>query len=136
MPRAVLAIASIALSVYALTDCIGTEDSRVRGIPRWAWIALIVLVPWVGPITWLLAGKTMRSFSGPGQGARSARRPAGPTSPAPTSRRRSLAPDDDPEFLRALGEQIRRERRERERGRDADGGASGHDDDGTLPRER
>lgn len=102
MLRAVLAIASIALSVYALADCIQTPEDRVRGIPRWAWILLIVLIPWVGPLTWLLTGK------GP------ARRPAA----------RPLAPDEDPEFLRRLDEDIRRERRRRERG-----GEPGAEDD-------
>lgn len=105
MPRALLAIASIALTIYALADCVQTEDSRVRGIPKWAWILLVVLLPWVGPITWLLAGKDRIGGAAPrgGQGRR----------PGP------LAPDEDPEFLRRLDEQIRRERRERER-RDED----------------
>lgn len=101
MPRVLAAVASIALTVFALADCIQTEDSRVRGIPKWAWILLIVLIPWVGPLTWLLAGKHPAGASPGGHGT--ARRP-GPT-----------APDDDPEFLRKLDEQIRRERRERER---------------------
>lgn len=109
MPRALLALASIALTVYALADCIQAE--RVRGIPRWAWIVLIVLVPWVGPLTWLLIGKD-RESGFPRAGGAAPRRP-GP-----------VAPDEDPEFLRRLDEQIRRERRERERGTGSDDGAS------------
>lgn len=111
MPRALLAVASIALTVYALADCIQTDDSRLRGLPRWAWILLVVLVPWAGPITWLLIGKDRSPDWGGGSGG-GARRP-GP-----------LAPDEDPEFLRGLDEQIRRERRERERRErpDGDGG--------------
>ena len=28
-----------------------------QSLPRWAWIVLIVLIPWVGPLTWMLIGK-------------------------------------------------------------------------------
>jgi len=102
MLRALAAVLSIGLTIFALADCVQTEDAKVRGIPKWAWIVLVVLIPWIGPITWLLVGRD-RS---PGTGA--ARR-GGPRREGP------LAPDDDPEFLRDLDEQIRRERRDRER---------------------
>src|SRR5699024_12650158 len=72
------------------------------GIPKWAWIVLVVLIPWVGPITWLVVGKD-RSQGDGGQPGRAPRR-QGP-----------LAPDEDPEFLRKLDEDLRRERRSRER---------------------
>src|SRR5699024_7583188 len=88
-------------------------DDKVRGVPKWAWIVLIVLLPWVGPLTWLFVGKERSG----GAGGRPQRR--GP-----------LAPDEDPDFLRTLDEDIRREQRERERRRrenraDGDGGAGG-----------
>ncbi|MFC7375965.1 PLD nuclease N-terminal domain-containing protein [Brachybacterium sp. GCM10030267] len=103
MPRAILALVSIALTVFALADCVQTTNDKVRGIPKWAWVVLIVLLPWVGPITWLIVGKD-RSNGGSG-GSR---------------RTRPTAPDEDPDFLRRLDEDIRRERRER-RHRDQDG---------------
>lgn len=117
MPRALLAIASIALTVFALADCIQTEGSQVRGIPKWAWIILIVLIPWAGPITWLLVGKDRELGRGApaGYGGMRGRPTPGRTGP--------LAPDEDPEFLRRLDEQIRRERREREQ-RDRDDGTT------------
>lgn len=111
MARVIPVVLSIALTVFALSDCIQTTDQHVRGIPKWAWILLIVLVPWVGPITWLLIGKDRGLGAGGADG-----RSRGRTGP--------LAPDEDPEFLRELDEQIQRERRERmrrereERGRD------------------
>lgn len=127
MLRALPVIASIALSVYALADAIQTEPDRVRGIPKWAWIVLIVLVPWVAPITWLLIGKE-RTPLGPAVGTRSASAGSGqgPSDSSARGReggwsgsssvRRSgpMAPDDDPEFLRSLDEENRRRRRERE----------------------
>ena len=110
MLRAIPIVLSIALTIFALADCIQTTDDKVRGIPKWAWIVLIVLLPWVGPITWLVVGKERK----PGGGGPRRQRP-GP-----------LAPDEDPDFLRQLDEDIRRERRERrQRG-------EGTGDDGTA----
>ncbi len=103
MPRVIPIVLSIALMVFALADCTQTPDNRVRGIPKWAWIVLIVLIPWVGALTWLLVGKDR------GRGG------FGNASPRPVRRSGPLAPDEDPEFLRKLDEDIRRERRERQR---------------------
>lgn len=100
MARGILAILSIALTVFALADCVQTKDDKVRGVPKWAWIVLIVLLPWVGPITWLFVGRERTWGSGGSRGA-------GPQRGGP------LAPDEDPDFLRQLDEDIRRERRER-----------------------
>lgn len=108
MLRAIIAVVSVALTIYALADCLQTEDRAVRGLPRWAWVVLIVLLPWVGPLTWLLAGHDRNG----GSGGRPPRR-SGP-----------LAPDEDPEFLRRLDDDIRRERRERMR-RESESGDAG-----------
>ncbi|MFT4110350.1 PLD nuclease N-terminal domain-containing protein [Propionicimonas sp.] len=81
------------LLVFCLIDCVLADDARVRNLPKWGWILLIVVVPLVGGVAWLLAGRP----------ARTADRPASATpqweSP-PTVRPR--APDDDPEFLAKL----------------------------------
>ena len=107
MARGIIAVLSIALTVFALADCVQTEDERLKGLPRWAWIVLIVLLPWVGPITWLFVGKERSTGGGDGRQRRD-----GP-----------LAPDEDPDFLRRLDEDIRRERRERR-----ENGPDGHDE--------
>lgn len=104
MARGIIAVLSIALSIFALSDCVQTEDEKIRGLPKWAWIVLIVLIPWVGPITWLFVGKE-RNLGG-----------------GPPRRQGPLAPDEDPDFLRRLDEDIRRERRER---RERDQGEDG-----------
>jgi hypothetical protein len=94
MARVLFYVLSIALTVFALIDSIQTEDERVRGLPKIGWIILIVLVPFAGPIAWLLAGKqrAARPAGGPGV-------PWRPTTQPPP---RIVAPDDDPEFLRQL----------------------------------
>lgn len=107
MLRAIIAVVSIGLTIFALADCIQTDDDKLRGLPRWAWIVLIVLLPWVGPLTWLLVGKERRGGLGvPGRGGTGAGG-RGPTRKGPS------APDEDPDFLRKLDADIRRERRER-----------------------
>lgn len=116
MARGILAVLSIALTVFALADCVQTQDDKVRGVPKWAWIVLIVLIPWVGPLTWLFVGKE-RSWGRGSSGS------PGPRRDGP------LAPDEDPDFLRKLDEDIRRERRER-RERGEGPGDSGEPDDG------
>lgn len=146
MLKGVLAIASIGLTIFALADCIQCEGSQLRGLPKWAWIVLIVLLPWVGPLTWLLVGKDRDSgapsafdplrggpFRGDEGGPMDPPGARGTRGPGRAHGSRPLAPDEDPEFLRKLDEDIRRERRERERrGEDGDrgGGTSPSEDDG------
>lgn len=111
MFRALLAVASVGLTIFALADCVQTEAGRIRSIPKWGWIVLIVLLPWVGPITWMVIGKD---------------RSDGDDSPGPGPRRDGpLAPDEDPEFLRRLDADIRREKRERRRQEHEEPGTDG-----------
>ena len=89
----------LALVVFCLIDCVQSDEHRIRNLPKWAWIVLIVLLPIVGPIVWLLAGRPTRSSAG--RGAPLPTRTAGyPESERPRPRPKS--PDDDPEFLRSL----------------------------------
>jgi hypothetical protein len=93
---ALLALLDLVLLVVALIDCISTEESDVRNLPKIVWVLLIVFVSPVGAIVWFVAGRPQRSgVRGgtwrPGSGFPEAERP-----------RRPVAPDDDPEFLRGL----------------------------------
>jgi hypothetical protein len=78
---------TIALTVYAVVDCIQTDDARVRNLPKLLWMLLILLFPLVGSIAWFIAGRPQRPSA---QG--------GPTHPPRPPR----GPDDDPDFLRRL----------------------------------
>jgi hypothetical protein len=82
---------SLVLSVYALFSCIQTRDEDVPFLPKLVWIVLIVFVPFVGPIVWLLMSRTE---------AVRRERTAVPPRAKPTGR--SVAPDDDPDFLASL----------------------------------
>src|SRR5919206_1371411 len=110
MLRVVVVLVVVGVMVYALVDCLRADARDLRLLPRPAWL-LIIIVPLVGAVLYLLAG-----------------RPVGVTEePAP----RPLAPDDDPEFLRRLdierrrrqADEQRRRRRERQEGNGGPEGA-------------
>jgi hypothetical protein len=50
----------IVLLVFCLIDCIQTDSLLVRNLPKIAWIVLIIIVPLVGGIAWLVAGRPLR----------------------------------------------------------------------------
>lgn len=84
MVRWLPALIEICLVIYCLIDCAQARPERIRNLPRWAWIIMIVLLPILGSIAWLIAGRpNMDDFV--------ADAPAGPK-----------GPDDDPDFLRQL----------------------------------
>lgn len=83
MPRVLLVIVIIAVTVYAFVEAMQADPHRVRVMPRWLWFVAILVVPILGPVCWFALG-----------------RPAGGIGPGP--QRRQIAPDDDPDFLRGL----------------------------------
>ncbi|MEG3628913.1 PLD nuclease N-terminal domain-containing protein [Streptomyces poriticola] len=104
MLRVLMFLVPLALSVYAFIDCISTKDEDVRHIPKPLWAILVLLFPLVGSISWILAGKKRHGSAplgraqGPGQG-----------------RAQWVAPDDNPDFLKSLGQ-------DKDRDGDKDGG--------------
>jgi hypothetical protein len=83
---------TIAVTVYAVVDCVQTDDAQVRGLPKLLWLLLILLFPVVGAIAWFIAGRPQRGTAGRGPSGR------GPSHRPPPPR----GPDDDPDFLRRL----------------------------------
>ncbi|MFI6425482.1 PLDc N-terminal domain-containing protein [Promicromonospora sp. NPDC050880] len=111
MGRVLLILAVVGLAVYALVDVWGSEEDERGGLPRWLWVLLIVLLPLLGPISWIVVRvSARRSGAGPASGPGGSR----PTPPRPGPRRPSgpVAPDDDPEFLWRLEQEKRRQERE------------------------
>ncbi|WP_035780341.1 PLDc N-terminal domain-containing protein [Arthrobacter sp. H14] len=96
MPRVILAIFLIALIVYAAIDCITADSKHVRGVPKSAWIAIIILLPLLGALLWFFLGRP-KHYSPPEQ-----------------ARRHPTAPDDDPNFLRNLETRRRQQQKEAE----------------------
>lgn len=87
MPRVLLALLVLGMTIYAVIDAIQTEDAQVQHLPKLMWILLILLFAPVGPIAWFVVGRQ--------RGAQNGRpRPNYPSAPR--------GPDDDPDFLRNL----------------------------------
>lgn len=85
----VILLLTVGVTIYALVDCWNTPDDEVRGLPRLAWLLVVLLFPLVGPGAYLIFGRDHRAAPQPG-------------------RPRVVAPDDDPDFLRQLDQQRRR----------------------------
>jgi hypothetical protein len=89
MVRVLVWLLVLALTVYTVVDCVQTEERRIRTLPKALWVLLILVLPLVGPIAWLIAGRPEQ----PG-----APRLGGPGHRDGPPR----GPDDDPDFLRRL----------------------------------
>lgn len=87
MGKALIAIVAVVLLVYAFFDLLATPRGEVRGLPKPAWF-VVILLPFVGPLTWLFLGTQQRKGRPP--------RASGYGGP-PTR-----GPDDDPDYLRGL----------------------------------
>ncbi|POX56434.1 hypothetical protein C3489_05115 [Streptomyces sp. Ru71] len=92
----------LALWIYAFIDCLNTPEEEVRGLPKVVWVIIILLFGevLVGPVAWLVAGKER----GP--------RPASGSTPSEWHRGHRtewVAPDDNPEFLKSLREENKKD---------------------------
>lgn len=101
MIRVLPFVIELILVVFCLIDCVQSDEQRIRNLPKWGWIILIVLVPIIGCVAWLLAGRPLRV-----SGERNVPWPSTKTAGFPEYERperpRPKAPDDDPEFLARL----------------------------------
>ena len=92
--RGLPVLIEIGLLVFCLIEAIQTPSDEVRNLPKFAWVLLIVVLPLVGSIAWLVAGRPNTR--------RHSRWPAGGGFPENQRPARPVAPDDDPEFLARL----------------------------------
>jgi hypothetical protein len=96
----------LVLTIVALISCLSADDDEVRALPRPVWVIVILVLPVVGATIYLAAGRPAPGGAGTApDGARSAG-PAGriwrTAAGLSTRRSRTVAPDDDPEFLRSI----------------------------------
>jgi hypothetical protein len=85
-----LVVAVVVLTIYAIIDSALIDRSRIRGLPRWAWVLVNLLLPVIGAVLWFTIGRARRSSR---------------------VEFHSMAPDDDPEFLGRLGRDAAQEER-------------------------
>jgi Phospholipase_D-nuclease N-terminal len=105
-----VSLLAIAVWLWAIFDSITAPADRIRLLPKAVWVILVLLFADLGAIAWFVLGRP-RAQSG--TGASVPQRTIGRLGPGASNAppvRRSLAPDDDPEFLRRLGDQTRRDR--------------------------
>lgn len=81
----------LGLVIYALADALQRPEKDPYGVPKWGWVLVIVLLPFLGALGWIVLSRTRPDSAGQGR-------------PHP------IAPDDDPEYLSWLREQSRRRR--------------------------
>lgn len=108
LTRGLPLLALLGLTIYCLVECLSAPASAIRTLSRPGWLAAILLVPVVGPVTWLVAGRPTSETGGR----------VGGVVPQHQRRPRPLGPDDDPEFLAELGRVA--ERLRRDQGREPD----------------
>jgi len=107
-------IIMIVLLVAALVDVIRIDPSRVRALPKGLWVVIIILIVVIGPILWFTLGRERLEKRNHG-------------------RYGTVAPDDDPEFLRRIAEQEQQEQRIRDLEQQLSELDNDPDDDTTKP---
>jgi hypothetical protein len=96
MIRFLPVVVELFLLVFCLIDCIQTPDHEVRNLPKLGWVLLIIILPLIGGIAWLVAGRPQHQSRGRQVPWPSTRTAGFPEYERP---RAAVAPDDDPEFL-------------------------------------
>ena len=98
MARIVFVVAMLAVTIYAAADWHRTPEDEMPGkIAKPIWLMIILFtatIAAIGPIAWLVLRWVSRAEKAQQKQAEAPKRPS--------------APDDDPEFLRDLEQDIRR----------------------------
>ena len=89
MLRVAAVILAVAFYIYCIIDVLRTPRDAARSLPKWLWLVVVIVVPILGGALWLALGRVWRA-----PGSRRGRR------------RGPLAPDDDPTFLKQLGDDV------------------------------
>lgn len=82
MPRVLIILIVVMLTIYCVVEVAQARNNRVRVMPRWLWAFTVICIPVAGPVLWLLFGRPVKQQPQLGPSTR--------------------APDDDEDFLRGL----------------------------------
>ncbi|TPW71537.1 PLDc N-terminal domain-containing protein [Schumannella sp. 10F1B-5-1] len=118
---------SLAAVVIAVVDIVRTDDLKIKHLPKFAWVIIVILLSLLGALLWFFLGKDRPERDRAARQARDAGHPVGTGSLRLT---RPVAPDDDPDFLL----QLRKEREQEERIRKLEQKLAELDDD-SKPKE-
>lgn len=79
-------------TVFVTVFAASAKKNEVRNLPKWLWITICLLVPFIGGLLYLALG---RPLGAPKPGFGKSR-----------GRTKVVAPDDDPAFLRDLADKL------------------------------
>lgn len=103
-----LGLVLVGLWLFCLIDVITTDESQIRNLPKIAWLFIVLLLPDIGSIVWLVAGRTWAPTG-------AAARPTGAGRSFPEydrpGRHVPQNPDDDEAFLRGVRERAEAQRK-------------------------
>ena len=77
--------------VFTTVFAASADKNEVRALPKWLWVLLCLLIPFFGGLLYLMVGRPLGGDKG-GMGGRG----------------KTVAPDDDPNFLRDLNRKLRK----------------------------
>lgn len=114
IPRVILAdgfvgLALLALFVFCVIDVLTTPEHEVRNLPKLGWLLIVIVLPLVGSVAWLVAGRRQ----GPSQREYRSTTPARayPEYDRP-NRAVPSRPDDDEAFLAQVRARAEAQRRD------------------------
>ena len=94
----------LALWIFCIVDVIVSDEYEVRNLPKLVWLLIVLLLPDIGSIVWLVAGRPVRAGVAP---RRSTSRFPEYDRPG---RFAATKPEDDEEFLRRCRERAEQQR--------------------------
>ena len=128
---AALLVLVLALTIYSLLDCARTpEESMPARMPKLLWVALFAVITPIGPIAWIIVSRVKAAEERGGAVEPTVWSSKEGTTFHRAERPRPVAPDDDPEFLRGLEQDIRRKRHHHDESSGESPEDSGPDDNG------
>ncbi|MFZ9986204.1 MAG: PLDc N-terminal domain-containing protein, partial [Candidatus Nanopelagicales bacterium] len=57
MLRVVAVLLGLAVYIWFIVDVLRTSSASVRTLPKFVWLLIVVLIPLLGGLLWLLAGR-------------------------------------------------------------------------------
>lgn len=81
----------VVFGVFTTVFAASANKSEVRLLPKWLWVILCLFIPFFGGLLYLMVGRPLGTDPG-GLGGRG----------------KTVAPDDDPNFLRDISKYLRK----------------------------
>lgn len=97
----------LALWLFCIFDVLTTPEEACRNAPKTLWVIVVLLLPTIGSIIWLVAGRPERAARGLPYKGNTGRFPEYDR----PGRAVAYNPDDDEEFLRRCRERAEEQRK-------------------------